>query len=91
MAERLAGVHVGQVHFDERDADPRQGVAQRDAGVGEAARIDDDERKSLRLRRMDPLDQRTFVVALEGFEAGPAAPSRVSARRALMSASVSWP
>ena len=50
-AERLARVHVRQVHFDERDRDRRQRVAQRDAGMRERARVDQDEGGPFRLAR----------------------------------------
>ena len=42
-AKRLAGMDVGQVDFDERNVHGEQRVAQRDAGVGERRRIEDDE------------------------------------------------
>src|SRR5690606_17358245 len=38
-AECLARVHVRQVHFDERQADAEDGIAQGDAGVRECAGV----------------------------------------------------
>src|SRR5512139_1237810 len=46
-AERLACVDVGNMHFDERDRDPEQRIAQRHAGVREPAGIDHDEADAL--------------------------------------------
>ena len=43
MAERLARRRVGQVDLDERSLDAQQGVAQGDAGVGQAAGVHDRE------------------------------------------------
>ena len=41
VPERLARRRVGQVDLDERSLDGEQGVAQRDARVGQAAGVDD--------------------------------------------------
>ena len=65
MAESFAPVDVGQMNFSERYADTRQRIADRDAGVREGCRIDDDETCCVRLGCMDPVDQCAFVVALE--------------------------
>src|SRR5438309_7190213 len=64
-AERLAGVRVGQVHFDERHTGAEDGVAQRDAGVRERARIDDHECHGFGAGPMDAIDQLVFGVTLE--------------------------
>src|SRR6266446_1239211 len=64
-AKRLAGVRVGQVHFDERHTGAEDGVAQRDAGVRERARIDDHERHAFGAGPMDAIDQLVFGVTLE--------------------------
>src|SRR5690606_28537503 len=42
-AECLARVHVRQVHFDERQSDAEDGIAQGDAGVRECAGVQDQE------------------------------------------------
>src|SRR5256885_3492208 len=64
-AKRVAGVRVGEVHFDERHTGAEEGVAQRDAGVRERARIDDHERHRFGARPMDAIDQLVFGVTLE--------------------------
>src|SRR6185436_20871577 len=43
MAERLARKDIRQVHFDERNLDRRQSIAQGHAGMGERRRIDQNE------------------------------------------------
>ena len=65
MAKRLALVDIRDVHFHERNVDASQRVAQRDTGVRQAARVDDDEIDTLGTRRMDAVDQRPFMIALE--------------------------
>ena len=65
VPERLARVHVAQVHLDERDLHRQQRVAQRDARVREAGRVEDDERDVAGRRLVDALDQLGFGVALE--------------------------
>lgn len=42
VAERLAGMHVGDVYLDEGDVDARERVADRHARVRVSARVDDD-------------------------------------------------
>src|SRR4030042_823562 len=42
MAEGFARVYVGKMNFNERNGGGRQRIAQRDAGVGVARRVDDD-------------------------------------------------
>src|ERR1700730_10954069 len=64
-AKRLACVRVGQVHFDERHTDAKDGVAQRDGGVRESARIDDHERHAFGAGPMDAIDELGFGVTLE--------------------------
>ena len=39
-AEGLACLRIGQMYLNERQADPEQCIAQRDAGVGEASGIE---------------------------------------------------
>ena len=51
----------GQLHAEQR-------VAQRDAGVGEAAGIDDGESDAIGLGRLDAIDEFVFGVALEGHQ-----------------------
>lgn len=72
--ERLASMDVGEMHFDEGDGDGGEGVAQRYAGMGEAARVDEDGRDALLAGTLHPVDQLPLVVALEAFDLGPGGP-----------------
>src|SRR5688572_22949506 len=65
MAERLARLHVGKVHFDERNADSGHCVAQRDAGMGVRRRVKDHEPYALARSALDAVDQLALDVALE--------------------------
>jgi hypothetical protein len=66
VAERLAPMHVGQVDSRRTGSPPRQRVADRDAGVREGGRIDDDERHACVARRAWIWSTSApFVVALE--------------------------
>lgn len=71
VAERLAGVRVGQVHFDEGDRHRRQCVADRDAGMGEGGGIDQDEVGAVGTGGLDAFDQRVLGVGLEAFQRVP--------------------
>ena len=64
MAEFLAGVDIGDVHFDGRNFHRHQGVMQRDRGVRIAAGIDDDPGGLLGVRLVDEIDQFAFVIGL---------------------------
>lgn len=66
--ERLPGLNVGQMNFDKRNSYRRQGVAQRNAGMGEPTWIDHDESIPLHLGVMHPLNQGTLVVALKALK-----------------------
>src|SRR5688572_23772591 len=72
LAEGFPRVHVGQVHLDEGHADRQQGVAKRNAGVGEGARIEDHEVDGRGRNRLDPVDQFVLGIALEALERGAA-------------------
>ena len=52
------------MHFDKRDIDREQRIAQRDAGVRERTGIDDDERHAIGFRFLHPVDQFVFGIAL---------------------------
>ena len=56
LAEFLTLMHVGNMEFDKRDRDSRQGITQGDAGVGEPTGIDDDKVNILLPGRMDAVD-----------------------------------
>ena len=68
MPEGFPPVHVRQVHFDERHAGGGQRVAQRDAGVGEGGRVDDDEGHLGGARPLCPVHQLALVIGLERLE-----------------------
>ena len=68
MAEFLAREGVRQVQFDERQLHAEQRVAQRDAGVGEAAGVEDGEADAIGLGRLNAIDELVLRVALEGDE-----------------------
>jgi hypothetical protein len=70
LAERFARMHVREVHFDERDPDGRQGIAQGDAGVRESRRIDEDVCSFVAFRSMNAVYQRRLGVALEARHLG---------------------
>src|ERR1700743_132775 len=60
--------YVAQVDLDEWHPNRQERVAQRDAGVGEGAGVDDDERRAVGLRGMYAADQVVFGIALGGDE-----------------------
>jgi len=64
VAERLAGMDVAQVDFDGRDADGRDGVAQRVGVVGERAGVDHDA-VGPPAGVVDRVHQRALVVGLQ--------------------------
>ena len=64
MSELLAREDIAQVHFDEWNTYSEKSIAQRDAGMGEAARVDDDKGNLLTLCRVYFFDQLVFGVAL---------------------------
>ena len=72
MAERFAREDVGEVYLNEGEVHRRQRIAQRDAGVCESGRIDDDEVGPVPGGLLDPIDQSRFGVALEKTSAAPA-------------------
>src|SRR5690606_6254412 len=65
MTERLALVYIGQVDFDERNADTGQSIAFRHAGVCVGTGIDDDEIDTLGAGLVDPVDKPAFVITLK--------------------------
>jgi hypothetical protein len=80
-------MHIGEMHLDERNRHRRQRIAQRNAGMCVGRRIDDDGAHTLFACRMNALDQRPFMVALEGSSSTPRLPAR-RASAMLMSDSV---
>jgi hypothetical protein len=65
VPERLARVHVGQVHFDEGDRHRGQRVAQGNAGMGERAGVEQDQRGLVVAGLLDAADQLVLGVGLE--------------------------
>src|SRR5690606_35993023 len=65
MTERLSLVNIGYMHFDERDGDRSQSIAQRDAGMGIGPGINEDVIGAVAARAMDAIHQRAFVIALK--------------------------
>ena len=68
LPEVLTRKNVGQVHLDERDGDAQQGISQGDAGMREAAEIDEHESGAVDPGQLDPVDQRGLGIALQGVE-----------------------
>ena len=91
-AERFARMHVGQMHFDERNLHRGQCVAQGDAGMRERAGIDQDDRGAIFAGGVDAVDQLVLGVGLEADASRMPGCARLSPRAsASMSASVAWP
>src|SRR5271154_4686695 len=63
MPERLALVHIGNMHLDDRPGERVKRVEDRDRGMGEGGGIDDDARHTL-ARAMNPVDDLVFAIAL---------------------------
>ena len=78
MAERLAPVHIGNVHLDDRACERVERVEDGDRGVGEGGRIDDDAGDPL-ASRVYPFDNLVLAIALMELdlkpELGPNAPA----------------
>ena len=64
MAERLARVHIGNMHFHKWNAHACERIANRHAGVGKRARVDDNP-VGVAARRLDGVHNRALVVALK--------------------------
>ena len=64
MAERLPGVHIGEVDLDKRDRHPQQGIAQGHAGVRERRRVNQDKIR-VATRLMDAINQGMFRIGLQ--------------------------
>jgi|GEM_PF-5593674 len=65
LAERFTGMNVGQMHFDERDGDPRQRVTNGHTGMRERGGVNDDEADVFLWGGMNTLDKQVFGIALE--------------------------
>lgn len=64
MTKFLAGLGVGEVALDGRQADGADGVTQGNGGVGVATGVDDDARRP-RPRFVQGINQRAFVIGLK--------------------------
>ena len=64
MAERLARVHIGNMHFHKRNAHARERIANRHAGVSKRACVDDNP-VGVAARRLDGVHNHALVVALK--------------------------
>ena len=65
MSERLALVHIADVHLDEGDVDAGQRVPDRDAGVCECAWVNHDGFDLVDTCLVYPVDYGAFPVGLE--------------------------
>ena len=63
-SKRLARVHVAQVHFDEGNPHREQGIAERDARMGECPRVEEDEIHLVGRAALDAIDQLVLGIAL---------------------------
>ena len=68
MTKRFAGVYVGDMDLDARDIDSGEGIAQRDTGMRERGRVDNNELGAVGLGLMHRFDQFLFAVALQAGE-----------------------
>src|SRR3954470_11199523 len=71
MPESLACEYIRQVHFDERNLDGCECIAQRYAGVGKRRRIDQNEARTVRARLLHASDQLALEVTLEARQQHP--------------------
>ncbi len=65
MPEAFAFVQVRQMNFYEAQRNRSQCVAQRDAGMGECASINNDEIGAVGARQLDAVDYRTLMIGLK--------------------------
>ena len=70
MPERFALMNIGNMYFNEGNRHARQGIPQRDAGMRQSARIDDNSINAFGASLMDPVDQCPFMIALKRNQAG---------------------
>lgn len=70
VSEGLSRVHIGDVQLDEWDVHSQQSIANRDTGMGESARVDDDY-VDVTSGLMDTVDDGALPIRLEGIELGP--------------------
>jgi len=68
MPECLSCVDVGKVNLNKRDAGGAEGIPNRNAGVGEGSRIDDDKGYITLFCRVYLINQLMLGIALEAGE-----------------------
>ncbi len=69
MTETLAREHVGEMQFDGRNLGGRDGVAQRDRGVGVGAGVDDETGDGA-AGALNPVDEDALVIGLAHLHRG---------------------
>lgn len=63
-------MHIGQMHFDKRNIDGSQGIAQCNAGMRIRRSVDNDEISLVLASSLHPIDEFTFVIALKSGQYG---------------------
>lgn len=71
VSERLALVHVGDVHLDERDCRGQQRISDSHRGVRVGAGVDDNEANALFFGLVDPVNDEALGVVLVREQLGP--------------------
>lgn len=65
MAEALACMDIGNMNFDKRNGNTRQGVTQCHAGMGKRRRVNNNKDGAIAAGGMNTVNQLVFGVALE--------------------------
>ncbi len=65
MTEGLTLMDIRDMNLEKRDIYPRQSIPQRNAGMRQSSRVDDDGIDMILSCLMDTVDQRSFMIALE--------------------------
>ncbi len=74
-SKRFPGVNVGQVNFNERDLNCREGISKCNTGMGKSPGIDDDPRNFLLFCGMYALYESALMVTLKHIKRGVPTPS----------------
>ena len=61
----FSGKGIAQVYFDKRNLNGQKSIAQRNTGVRETARVQDDEFNTIDLSLLDSIDEFMLGIALE--------------------------
>lgn len=70
MPPRLARMHIAYMQLDKRDIHPQQRIADGHRCMREAAGVDNNAINAVAGGSVDAVDQRPFMVGLEGVERG---------------------